>query len=271
VDAREKGASLDLRFEIDPDESRMFAMPVELLNREGKWEGFFCRTTAMARRLKLHMAREHRKVPDRPLVLFVDAAATKGITEVIGHGGEVVSREFRDLSGAVAAERQGLEMLDKFCRLEVLEPAEGMSVIDALRARLSRGPPPEIIHFTGHAISPTFGSTLLIFPSSQMGQVDTLSIEVFASWLPEGVQLVVLSACQGISLDTARFLHAAKGIAVLGFRCEVQARAAADFIVNFYRERLGVRQSVTDAYKTACFMGNVVDSAWAAAVLLDHD
>ena len=72
-------------------------------------------------------------------------------------------------------------------------------------------------------------------------------------------------------MDTARFLHAARGIAVLGFRCEVQARAAAEFIINFYNERLKHRESVADAYKTACFMGNVANSAWAAAVLLDHD
>jgi len=49
VDARDQGTAVDLRFEIDPDESSLFAMPIELLNREGTWQGFFCRITAMAR------------------------------------------------------------------------------------------------------------------------------------------------------------------------------------------------------------------------------
>jgi hypothetical protein len=137
VDAREQGALLDLRFEIDPDESGVFAMPIELLNREGKWEGFFCRTTAMARRVKPRKDREHRDAADQPLVLFVDAAATKGTKQVIGRNGEVETREFRDLSSAVAAEKDELEKLAEFSRLEVLKPAEGTSVKDALRARLS--------------------------------------------------------------------------------------------------------------------------------------
>jgi hypothetical protein len=37
VDARDHGTAVDLRFEIDPDESSSFAMPIELLNREGTW------------------------------------------------------------------------------------------------------------------------------------------------------------------------------------------------------------------------------------------
>jgi hypothetical protein len=273
VDARDQGTALDLRFEIDPDESSLFAMPIELLNREGKWEGFFCRITAMARRVKPRKVHEHRNAADRPVLLFVDASATRGTMQVIGLNGEPESRSFRDLSGAVAAEQDELEGLAKFCRLEVLKPEEGTSLKDALRDRLSdtSKPPPEIIHFTGHAISPRVGSTELVFPSSRLGEVERLSVEVFATWLPEQVQLVVLSACQGISVDTARFLHAARGIAVLGFRCEVQARAAAEFMVNFYKERLKQRESIADAYKTACFMGNVANSAWAAAVLLDHD
>jgi hypothetical protein len=41
-------------------------------------------------------------------------------------------------------------------------------------------------------------------------------------------------------------------------------------MINFYKERLKQRASVADAYKNACFMGNVANSAWAAAILLDH-
>lgn len=273
VDARDHGTAIDLRFEIDPDESSLFAMPIELLNREGTWQGFFCRITAMARRVKPRKAREHRNAADRPVLLFVDASATRGAMQVIGLSGELESRSFRDLSSAVAAEQDELERLTNFCSLEVLKPAGETSLRDALRDRLfdTSKPPPEIIHFTGHAISPTVGSTELIFPSSRLGEVERLSVEVLATWLPKEVQLVVLSACQGISVDTARFLHAAKGIAVLGFRCEVQAKAAAEFMINFYKERLKQRESVADAYKNACFMGNVANSAWAAAVLLDHD
>jgi hypothetical protein len=274
VDARNNGTTLNLRFEIDRDEvDQLFSMPVELLNHEAKWEGFFCRTTAMARRVTPRSAHERREPSERPVLLFVDASATRGAMDVVNQKGEVESRFFRDLSGAVAAEQEELERLQDFCRLEVLKPEDKTSLKDALRKRLAdtTKPPPDIIHFTGHAISPEYGSTELILPSSRMGAVDRLSVEVFASWLPAQVQLVVLSACQGVSADTARRLHAAKDIAVLGFRWEVQASAAAEFVTNFYKARLELRESVANAYKAACFLGNAANSAWAAAVLHDHD
>jgi hypothetical protein len=274
VHARNNGTTLDLRFEIDRDEvDQLFSMPVELLNIEANWEGFFCRTTAMARRVTSRSAHERREPSEQPVLLFVDASATRGAMDVVNKEGEVESRSFRDLSGAVAAEQKELEGLAAYCRLEVLKPREGTSLQDALQDRLSdtSKPPPEIIHFTGHAISPEFGSTELILPSARLGAVDRLPVEVFAGWLPAQVQLVVLSACQGVSADTARRLHAAKDIAVLGFRWEVQAGAAAEFVINFYKARLKQRESIANAYKTACLKGNTANSAWAAAVLHDHD
>jgi CHAT domain-containing protein len=160
------------------------------------------------------------------------------------------------------------------CEVEslTLDPAVG-SLRDALQRRLhdSAKRPPDIIHFTGHAITPAFGGTEILLPSLRQGEVDRLSIEVFASWVPRTVRLVVLSACQGISVETARVLHAAKSIGVLGFRCEVAPDAAAEFLENFYKAYLRERQPMAAAYRNACFMGNVAQFAWAAAVLLDHD
>jgi CHAT domain len=275
LEASDNGAALDLRFEIDPDDmERLFPLPIELLNRDATWQKFFCRVAPMARRVSRRAARAGAAPGDRPHVLYVDAAATRGSMKVIGTEGLLVNRLFGDLSGAVSAEKRALEDLKNFCQLEQLTPTgHETGLKDALHDRLCDGsqPSPDIVHFTGHAITPVFGSTELLLPSLRQGEVDRLSIGVFASWLPASVRLVVLSACQGVSVDTARLLHAAKGIAVLGFRWEVQADAAAEFVENFYRAYLRERQPMAAAYRTACFMGNVAQFAWAAAVLLDHD
>ena len=273
LDADKGGATLDLRFEIPSDSlDRMFPLPIELLNLEASWERFFCRVAPMARRVPPCRIRVHAALPAQSAILYVDASATRGATEIIGQSGEVETRPFPDLTGAVAREQRALEQLGDFCRLELVKPAPGQRLRDALREALARPDcVPEIIHFTGHAITPQFGSTELILPSLERGKVDRVAIGEFAGWLPASVRLVVLSACEGISPDTASKLHADKGIAVLGFRWRVEADAAADFVANFYAALLHDRLPVAAAYRLACYQGNAAQLAWASAVLLDHD
>jgi hypothetical protein len=278
VNARDLGAALAVRFEIDPDElDRFFPMPIELLNRASLWDGFFCRIAALARRVKPQIENQHGSASGPPLVLFVDASATRGTMKVIGQNGELASPLFRDLSSAVAIEKTALQDIETggLCSLEVIS-GPGVNLKEALHDRLSdvSKSRPVIVHFSGHAITTKIAGTQLtqlVLPSARQGEVEGLSVEVLGSWLPDDVRLVVLSACQGISTQTAKQLHSEKSVAVLGFRWEVQAGSAADFVVDFYKARLKERQPVADAYRTACFMADTTDSAWAAAVLLDHD
>jgi hypothetical protein len=197
--------------------------------------------------------------------------------KVIGQNGELASPLFRDLSSAVAIEKTALQDIETggLCSLEVIS-GPGVNLKEALHDRLSdvSKSRPVIVHFSGHAITTKIAGTQLtqlVLPSARQGEVEGLSVEVLGSWLPDDVRLVVLSACQGISTQTAKQLHSEKSVAVLGFRWEVQAGSAADFVVDFYKARLKERQPVADAYRTACFMADTTDSAWAAAVLLDHD
>jgi hypothetical protein len=273
LEAGDAGAALDIRFEIHADDiDRMFSMPIELLNRDSRWDRFFCRIAPMARRVPARGIHRCCAPPAQSHVLYIDAGATRGAMPVISSTGEVAQVAFPDLSGAVSAERRSLEALAPACLLELLQPTQDVSLKDRLRQRL-REPDyvADVIHFTGHAITPAFGATELVLPSLQKGKVDRLSIQEFATWLPEGVRLVVLSACQGISVDTARRLHAEKGIAVLGFRWRVEADAAADFVANFYAAHLRERLPVAAAYQLACAQGNATQLAWAAAVLMNHD
>jgi hypothetical protein len=252
---------------------KLLEMPLELLNREARWQDFFCRLMPLARQVRPASGLKPRPRVLVPHLLYVDAAATRGSMQVIGLKGLLESRRFRDLSSAVAAERAYLERLDGVVRLEHLAIKPNESLIDALERRLGdkKLDVPDIIHFTGHAISNGIGDTDLIFPSLSIGEVSRLSVESFAKRIPDGVQLIVLSACQGISSSTACRLHSEKGVAVLGFRWEVDANSAAKFLETFYKALLKDQNSFAVAYREACQMGDESKFAWAAAALLDHD
>lgn len=270
IEAVGNGTALSLRFEIAKDDLRtQFSLPLELLNRGARWQDFFCRLTPMARRVRVQK-RQRDPAQRPPLLLRVDTAAARGSLPVVEADGKVVTKSFVDLSFSVSTERTMLHDLDTNGSIR-LESLDSENMIDALSARLNAKERPEIIHFTGHAMTNRAGSTDLIFPSAQSGNVARLSIDVFAKWLPDTVRLVVLSACQGISSHTALALHAAKGVAVLGFRYEVEPVAAAAFLQAFYRAHLHRGLSLSASYQEACLMGNDAQYAWATAVLLDHD
>ena len=273
--------NLELRFVIERDSvHRLFGLPLEVMNNEG-WESFICRRAELARRVSRNNSQGccAAAIKEKPLMLFVDAGDVVGNLDVLVDGRRT-KEQFRNLKGEVAHELSELKRkLGDKCEIEPVQRVAGSSLRELLSKRLNdpAAQAPDVVHFSGHArtIHAQNGrreQTLLVLPSSDVLVADGLSVEILSSWLPAATRLVTLSACEGISAHTTEALHATRGVSVLGFRWEVDAKSATQFMARFYEGHLVKGTSLARSYKDACFENsNVTDFTWAAAMLLHHD
>lgn len=281
---------IEFRFEINKDVlADRFGLPLELLNRGnsgGKTStDFLCRLLPMARRVG---AVRPVLAPStvRPHILFVDAGAAQGEREI---GRQQHSTNFPALTATTEQQFQNLNAVaqEKHCSVERWDfaafrrdypgSAESTTLIEALRRRLEEPQPGhrivDILHFSGHGVTPRGEDTCLVLPSAEDNVVELLPISRLAGWLPQSVRLVFLGACQSVSASTAEHLHRRKdNCSVVGFRWQIRADRIPNFVEHFYRAYLVKRQSIAAAYRAACDQSADDDhTLWASAVALTTD
>lgn len=275
--------TLEFRFEIEEEalEAR-FGLPLELLCKELGTE-FLCKLRPMARGVvrprkpafaACAAAPAHRPPP---LVLFVDAGTAVGQPAVFGAEG-VFFPSFDELRDTAREQLEGLRELERkgLCALEPFPPpgfdVERTKYAAALEQRL-RAPPeqrprPDIVHFCGHGITAA-RKTQLILPGAGGADPDPLPVDLLARWLPEGLRLIFLAACQSVSPHAARALHHKLRCDLIGFRWTIDATKIGDFTRNFYAAHLEDGLTTASAYQRACeSSARDTHTAWVSAVAL---
>lgn len=295
--------TLEFRFEIEDEalETR-FGLPLELLCKELGTD-FLCKLRPMARGIvkarksspavlavgpaaNVNASAAPRRKP--PLVLFVDASMAVGQPAVFSAEG-VVFPSFDELRATAAEQLKGLRDLEQkkrgapelpLCRLEVFPPPgfdiQGTSYAAALEERLrtpaDKLPRPDILHFCGHGITTAHlkaRKTQLILPGADGADPDPLPVDLLARWLPEGLRLIFLAACQSVSSHAARVLHHKLQCDLIGFRWTIDATKIADFTRNFYAAHLEDGLTTAAAYQRACeSSARDTHTAWVSAVAL---
>lgn len=279
--------TIEFRFEISPGVlADRFGLPLELLNRGDVRNGFLCRLLPMARRVGAGRPALAAGLAV-PHVLFIDAGGAAGQSEILDER-EIRPTGFPSLQASTDQQFRGLEAMQQagHCTLERWtlaafqrdypgSPAD-TSFREALQRRLQE-PRPEhrpidIVHFSGHGVTPHGSETRLVLPGLKERTVELLRIGRLAGWLPDGVRLVFLGACQSISASTAELLHNARRCSVVGFRWEIRAERIPAFVEQFYRAHLGEHRGVAASYRTACHeTADDIHTVWASAVALAAD
>lgn len=275
---------IEFRFEMSPGVlAERFGLPLELLNRGDGPAGFLCRLLPMSRRVGA--LREARQASTDgaavPHILFVDAGSASGGSEIVD-GHEVKPTGFPALQANTDQQHAALAALAASgqCTLERwTAPGDGSEAGEALRRRLQEPRAEDraidVLHFAGHGVTPTGGETRLVLPGSKPRKVELLRIGRLAEWLPDGVRLVFLGACQSVSASTASLLHNARRCSVVGFRWEVRADRIPAFVEHFYRAHLSTgaaKAGVAASYRRACHeTADDIQTVWASAVALAAD
>ena len=207
--------TMEFRFEISPGVlADRFGLPLELLNRGDVRNGFLCRLLPMARRVG--GARPATAGTPSPHILFVDAGGAAGMSEILDER-ELRPTPFPSLQacadeqfGALAAlEQAGHCTLERWTLADFQRdyPGSSASFLDAVRHRLEDPRPGhrpiDVLHFSGHGVTPRGSETRLVLPGVKPGTVELLRIGRLAGWLPRSVRLVFLGACQSVSASTA--------------------------------------------------------------------
>lgn len=276
--------TIEFCFEFHPDVLKdLFDLPLELLSHDQERIQFLCRLRPMARRIgAARAARAAQAGP--PHILFLDGGAASGSSKVLDDE-KMRLLPFKELKGTAAAQYEKLTDLARsgHCTAERLDapsyfserPDERpSSASELLRRRLQEPRPDEakidVLHFCGHGITPRGGaSTRLVLPGNEPGTIELLSIDLLARWLPDGVRLVFLGACQSVSVATAMHLHAARQCDVIGFRWKIRADRTPKFVASFYRAHLAEKRAVAAAYRVACDeAASDQDTVWLAAMAL---
>ncbi|GAA0604231.1 hypothetical protein GCM10009416_47290 [Craurococcus roseus] len=295
--------SLEFRFEIEDEalEAR-FGLPLELLCKELGTD-FLCKLRPMARGIvkarkaspavlavgpaaNANAPAAPRRPP--PLVLFVDASMVVGQPAVFSAEG-VVFPSFDELRETAAEQLNGLRDLEQkkrgspelpLCRIEIFPPPGfkigetkyAAALEERLRAPADKLPRPDILHFCGHGITTTHlksRKTQLILPGTDGADPDPLPVDLLAGWLPEGLRLIFLAACQSVSPHAARALHHRLQCDLIGFRWTIDATKIADFTRNFYAAHLDDGLTTAAAYQRACESSyRDTHTAWVSAVAL---
>lgn len=276
--------TIEFRFEMSPGVlAERFGLPLELLNRGDGRNGFLCRLLPMARRVgAMRAAHGNAAVPH---VLFVDAGSAVGRSDVLNEQ-EIRPTGFVSLQASADQQYEALDAMAQagHCSLERWTLAEfgssfaraETSYMETLRCRLQEARPDhrpiDVLHFAGHGVTPDGSETRLVLPGVKPRTVDLLRIGKLAEWLPDGVRLVFLGACQSVSASTAELLHNARGCSVVGFRWEIRAERIPGFVEQFYRAHLGTHAGVAEAYRKACHeTADDIHTVWASAVALAAD
>lgn len=276
--------TIEFWFEMSPGVlAERFGLPLELLNRGDGRNGFLCRLLPMARRVgAMRAAIGNVTVPH---VLFVDAGSAAGQSEIVD-GQEIRPTGFPSLQASADQQYAALDAMAQagHCSLERWTLAEfgssyagaEASYMEALRRRLQELRPDhhpiDVLHFAGHGVTPHGSETRLVLPGVKPRTVDLLRIGRLAEWLPDGVRLVFLGACQSVSASTAELLHNARGCSVVGFRWEIRAERIPGFVEQFYRAHLGAQAGVAESYRKACHeTADDIHTVWASAVALAAD
>ena len=281
--------TIEWRFEMSPGVlDERFGLPLELLNRGDVRNGFLCRLLPMARRVGA-VRRPEAPPPGsaKPHILFVDAGDAVGKSEVLDER-ELRPTGFSPLQEPADQQYRSLELMeqDGHCSVERWTLAAfkrdfpgttpETSFLEALRRRLQaprlEHRAPDILHFSGHGITPRGSDTRLVLPGTKKSTVELLRIDRLAEWLPRSVRLVFLGACQSVSASTAASLHTGRRCSVVGFRWEIKAERIPAFVEQFYRAHLAGQRSVAAAYRTACHeTADDIHTVWASAVALTAD
>ena len=279
-------ASLEFRFEITKDAlPDRFGLPLELLSNGDVRNDFLCRLRPMARRVGT--LQSAAAPPACQHVLFVDAGSAAGHSDVLDER-TLKPTGFMALQAAADAQYEALAELAGAGRCTVErwtmaafirdypDGVPGTSFADALRRRLEEPAPGhaaiDVLHFSGHGLTPKGGETRLVLPGKAEGDIELLRIGRLAGWLPASLRLVFLGACQSMSASTAEHLHVARRCSVVGFRWEIQAARIPAFAAEFYRAHLAGRRSVATAYCAACHeTADDVHTVWASAMALTSD
>jgi hypothetical protein len=284
---RDAPVTIEFRFEITRSLLKeRFGLPYEMLTRSGTRNEFLCRTLPMARRVGA-VAPVPAASVERPHVLFVDAGAAQGQSDVLDEHvlkpagfpplQATAEQQFGALDAFAQAGHCTVERWNVAAfRRDYPENAEGTTFLEALRHRLQEPRPGhqqvDILHFSGHGVTPRSSETRLVVPGAKDKTVELLRIGRLAGWLPKSVRLVFLGACQSISASTAEHLHGALRCSVVGFRWEIRAERIPAFAKEFYRAHLADQRSVAAAYRAACHeTADDVHTVWASAVALTAD
>ncbi|MBC7801371.1 MAG: CHAT domain-containing protein [Gemmatimonadaceae bacterium] len=282
--ASDAPVTIEFRFEISPGVlANRFGLPLELLSRGDVRNGFLCRLLPMARRVG--PLRPVSAGVDTPHILFVDAGAAAGQSEILIEqemrptgfpalqaiaDQQYIAMDAMARAGRCTVERWSLPAFER-------EYGNTAAYSEALRRRLQEPlpghKPIDILHFSGHGVTPPGGDTRLVLPGLKPRSIEMLMIGRLAEWLPDSIRLVFLGACQSVSASTASLLHNKKHrCSVVGFRWEIQADRIPAFVEQFYRAHLHRRHGIAASYREACHATHDDEhTVWASAVALAAD
>jgi len=290
--AEQEGTELHVRLKFSADSaerSRLADYPWELLNDGQRF--LQKRRDVMVSRYIAYEAIPPLFPPqDHLRVLLISPRAEDG-AQWLAKLSDVEQQAIR--VGLSKAETEGLIVLESL-------PTATFKALSANLSQRPEGQIPQVLHFDGHGLfgkrcaNPECGQIhagakvercrncgqalpaptgFLLFEDAQ-GQPDYVSAISFAAFLPKGVALVVLSACQsGMAVagesvfnGMAQQLIDARVPAVVAMQYAVRVDAASQFAEQFYRV-LGQKQTLLTALNEGRKWMGVEGNQWYRPVL----